>query len=224
MSDKPRILTYRELLEVQSSEINEPMLVVQEEAPEIVCQYGQFDMLPYTGERMLIRKTVLEKLRAAQNNLSKKAPGTFLKLVYAYRHPEVQKRYFEEVCKKLLRAEPNLDRQLLNEKAHLLIAVPKVAGHPTGGAVDVTLTRVGKDLDMGTAIADFSKPEVIPTFSDKINDLERENRMLLRAVMLEQEFAPFDGEWWHFCYGDREWAGYYRKIATLYEPIDIRLS
>jgi len=224
MTDKQRILTYRELLEVRTSEINEPMLVVQQEAPEIACQYCKFDMLSYTGEWMLLRKTVLEKLRAAQNNLAKKAPGTFLKLVYAYRHPEVQKRYFEEVSQELLRAEPTLNGQLLKEKAHLLIAVPEVAGHPTGGAVDVTLTRGGRELDMGTTIADFTKPEVIPTFSDQINDLQRENRMLLREIMLEQEFAPFDGEWWHFCYGDREWAGYYRKPAALYEPIDTRLS
>ena len=26
--------------------------------------------------------------------------------------------------------------------------------------------------------------------------------------MCQQEFAPFDGEWWHFCYGDKEWAFY----------------
>ena len=38
--------------------------------------------------------------------------------------------------------------------------------------------------------------------------------------MLEQEFAPYDGEWWHFSYGDREWAFYYKKEKALYKQVN----
>jgi D-alanyl-D-alanine dipeptidase len=31
---------------------------------------------------------------------------------------------------------------------------------------------------------------------------------------MRQGLAPFDGEWWHFSYGDREWAKYYEEEAA----------
>lgn len=40
--------------------------------------------------------------------------------------------------------------------------------------------------------------------------------MLLRDCMLRVGFAPFDGEYWHFSYGDREWAFLTGAPASLY--------
>ncbi len=37
--------------------------------------------------------------------------------------------------------------------------------------------------------------------------------------MLTAGFAPFDGEWWHFSFGDREWARFYGAENALYEQI-----
>ena len=37
--------------------------------------------------------------------------------------------------------------------------------------------------------------------------------------MVAEGFAPFDGEWWHFSYGDREWAAFYGLSQTLYAHI-----
>lgn len=95
---------------------------------------------------------------------------------------------------------------------HEKIAVPEVACHPTGGAVDVTIYDIEnqKELDFGSKIHDFSS-DICYTFYKNISDDEKENRMLLRRLMLNEGFAPYDGEWWHFSYGDREWAFYYKK-------------
>lgn len=104
---------------------------------------------------------------------------------------------------------------------HEKIAVPEVAGHPTGGAVDVTIYDMEnqKELDFGSKIHDFSS-DICYTFYKNISDDEKENRMLLRRLMLNEGFAPYDGEWWHFSYGDREWAFYYKKGECLYNVID----
>jgi D-alanyl-D-alanine dipeptidase len=37
--------------------------------------------------------------------------------------------------------------------------------------------------------------------------------------MVAAGFAPFYGEWWHFSYGDREWAAVYGEPAALYGPL-----
>ncbi len=47
---------------------------------------------------------------------------------------------------------------------------------------------------------------------------------MLRNVMVSVGFAPFDGEWWHFCYGDKEWAVYYNKPAACYAPIEFSVE
>ena len=43
--------------------------------------------------------------------------------------------------------------------------------------------------------------------------------MLLRKIMMQVGFAPYDAEWWHFSYGDREWAFYCKKPYALYDQI-----
>ena len=48
---------------------------------------------------------------------------------------------------------------------------------------------------------------------------QRSNRGLLQDAMVAAGFAPFYGEWWHFSYGDREWAAFYYRPAALYGPV-----
>jgi D-alanyl-D-alanine dipeptidase len=69
--------------------------------------------------------------------------------------------------------------------------------HNRGGAVDISLVDAnGKELDMGTSF-DFFGIEAshnYPKFSPKI----KENRELLKKIMIEKEFNSFDSEWWHY--------------------------
>jgi D-alanyl-D-alanine dipeptidase len=81
-----------------------------------------------------------------------------------------------------------------------------------------------KELDMGTSIADFSQGKKIWTFFPSISSETRENRWLLRRLLMREGFAPFDGEWWHFSYGDREWAKYYDKKEAIYDSIKLKLD
>jgi len=45
------------------------------------------------------------------------------------------------------------------------------------------------------------------------------NRQILRLWMMTAGFVPYDGEWWHFSYGDREWAKYYGMPNAIYNQI-----
>ena len=94
-----------------------------------------------------------------------------------------------------------------------------MAGHPTGEAIDLTITCDGKEVDMGGKIADFSVPELLPTYSQQITIEQSNWRIFLHDLMVAEGFAPFYGEWWHFSYGDREWAVFYEHPAAIYSPI-----
>lgn len=72
---------------------------------------------------------------------------------------------------------------------------------------------------MGTDYCEFTAGAKIETFSPEINDIERTNRLLLRAAMLGAGFMPFDGEWWHFMFNDKECACLTGQSYARYGPL-----
>ncbi len=209
-----KIIPYSSLVHVLVLECGEP-LVACNEVQEILWQYKKDDMKPYLGDLMLLRKGALQRLRKAARLLNRLRPGAQLSVAYAYRLLLIQEQYFWNQFKKFREQYPNESELEIRERTHMFCASPDVAGHPTGGAVDLTI--VG--LDMGSEIADFSS-SLIRTFHPDLTTQQRKNRALLRRVMMKAGFAPFDGEWWHFSFGDREWAAYYGKPCAIYSQID----
>jgi zinc D-Ala-D-Ala dipeptidase len=171
-------------------------------------------MYPYTGGTVYVRWSVLQKLREAVKLLKEYSESCQLEVVYGYRAIEVQRQLFEEQKERLKQQYPSED---LMAATHRVIAVPEVAGHPTGGAVDIQIIEHGRPLNMGTEIWEFV-PDAF-TFSPFVTKEEWANRQLLRRIMTAVGFAPFDGEWWHFSYGDKEWAKYYGERAAIYEQV-----
>lgn len=211
---------YKDLINIPTKDNGEDLVVVQQIVSDIKCEYEKDDMVGYLGEDMLVRRSIAEKLKQASVELKNDFPEYQYKLVYAYRHPDVQKRYFDIQIEKNKAMGVSDDK--IVAKAHMLVASPDVAGHPTGGAIDITITTKDGDLDMGTRIADFSDKEKINTFFDGLTTEQKVNRMILRKYLLKQGFAPFDFEWWHFSYGDRDWAFYYEKSCAIYNQIKIK--
>lgn len=80
----------------------------------------------------------------------------------------------------------------------------------------MTLTIDGEEISMGGKIADFNNPDLLPTFSQLISSEQSAWRLLLHDAMLAEGFAPYYGEWWHYSYGDREWAAFYGYSKTIY--------
>ncbi|MAG11370.1 MAG: hypothetical protein CMI52_01000 [Parcubacteria group bacterium] len=221
MSLQSQLLHYDDLVEIKARDNGEPILSVQKHIPEIICTYVKKDMLPLFGETMYARKGVVERLQQAQELLHQENSEAQLKLVYAYRHASIQEKYFNARTQEVRQIFPEADEEELIRQAHLLSASPDVAGHPTGGAIDATITSPDGDYDMGTKIADFSEYKKIRTFYEGLTKEQKNNRLLLRNILTDVGFAPFDGEWWHFSYGDKEWAAYYDHTTTLYDTVDL---
>ena len=220
MNTKSEILTYSEVAKVPLGENHEPLVNVTKYSKNIIAQYEKNDMVPIVGNAIFVRDSLARKLAQITEALQKKE-GYVLKVVYGYRHPRIQERYFQEQRAKLALSHASLSSNDLDALVHNFVAVPAVAGHPTGGAIDVTLMKTSGELvDMGTRIADYADPEKIKTFSKNITSDAAHRRMVLRDAMLAAGFAPFYGEWWHFSYGDREWACFYGKSKSLYTPIE----
>ncbi|TSA45438.1 hypothetical protein D4R52_02495 [bacterium] len=169
-----------------------------------------------------VRETVAEKLYATNIVCRSQRPKWQLFVTYGFRTLEIQERYFQSaqhnVRIKAREEHIKLTEREIVQEAHRRCADPRVAGHPTGGAVDVTIWDMerNKAVDMGGEIYDFG-PKSFFSCAD-LTDTQRRNRSYLRRLMMCVGFAPFDGEWWHFSFGDREWA-WYNHAVSFYGPL-----
>ena len=167
-------------------------------------------------QSVLVRESVSRKLQNIQKQLR---PNMKLLVVEGYRSLTYQEAYFLKELRNQLEEKPSWTLEAILEQTHQFVALPSVAGHPTGGAIDLTIICDGKEVDMGGKIADFSVPELLPTYSQQITIEQSNWRIFLHDLMVAEGFAPFYGEWWHFSYGDREWAAFYEQPAAIYSPI-----
>lgn len=215
-----RIPKIKNLKEIKKGEDGEKLVNLKKYCPNVICKYIKKDMLPITGDNIFVRKSVARKIYLANKNLNKRIKSFNLKVVFGYRYPDIQKKYFLKMKENIKKNNNNLTEEELNELTHSFVAKPEVSGHPCGAAIDLTIVdNNNEDVDMGTGIADFSKPEIIKTFSKKITKKQLDNRVLLLNLMTEQGFAPYLGEWWHFSYGDMEWACFYGEKSSIYSEI-----
>jgi D-alanyl-D-alanine dipeptidase len=127
----------------------------------------------------------------------------------AHKNPEILEKYVAPV--------PTSEREFL--------AMPPP--HTTGGAIDITLgDSVGRKLDLGAgfdefgpnAATDYYERSSLKMCSDVTDTLRRDLRRLLYFAMTGAGFAPYPFEYWHFEYGTRRHAAFYRKSVAAYGP------
>lgn len=129
------------------------------------------------AECFLRLKTVTALVEANKKFIKK---GYRIKLFDCYRPLDIQKRMWTIVSNPKYVADP-----------------AKGSIHNRGGAVDITLVdAAGNELDMGTGF-DFFGIEAGHGYS-KLSKEVKDNRLLLKNVMIASGFMPFDSEWWHY--------------------------
>ncbi len=214
--ERSKVVKYKDLISIKVNDCGEEMVFLKSVPGGYVK--GTTGMRRYLGQKILVRKSVAERLEKAQQILQKRNPEMSLYVTYGYRSYQVQtKRFLKYLKKQAALFYP--DPAELYEQIHRFIAVPTVAGHPTGGAVDIIITKDGESLDFGSAQYDYTNN--MCEYLNAPTPESFQNRKILREVMTKVGFAPFSGEWWHFSYGDREWACYYDKKEALYGQIHL---
>lgn len=217
---KNKITLYRDLIDIKVKECNEPFVEVRYDDVMFEYQDESKELNSLLNWKMILRERIRNMLIKVNSLLKEKSWNDSLEICILcwYRCFDIQKKLSNEVkiieLKKWIFRGNSID---LFEKVHTKIAVPEVAGHPTWWAVDVAIYDKSekKFLDFWTGLIDFSTDECF-TFSDNISKEAMENRVLLRNVMMEIWFAPYDWEWWHYSYWDVEWAYFYGEEESVY--------
>lgn len=210
-----KMVTYKKLTRIKQNDIGDKLIPLDKNLIMSAYKSEFNDMERVVGPAILVREKVAERLYQAQKLLKTGYPFLSLYVTYGYRSLEIQTNLFVKELRNntLFFSNP----EDLYEEIHRYVAVPNVAGHPTGGAIDVVLfdELTKKFADFGSQQYDFSNKRCY-VFSPSISKIGRDNRQVLRNTMMSVGFAPFDGEWWHFSFGDREWAYYYGKKQSIF--------
>ncbi len=215
-----KMSSYAEIASIPIEPVEEAMVPISRTDTLLATQV-ETSMLAITGADLYVRKTVAAMLESASAKLAALDNSLQLDVVYGYRHPAIQNANFNKLKARFAAEQPGLSEEALHHQAVRFIADLAIAGHPTGSSVDVRVLSHGEIVDMGTKNREFVPDTYV--FSPFISKQAWDNRQLLRQVMIGCGFAPYDGEWWHFSYGDREWAAYYNKPAAIYGPIEFEV-
>lgn len=141
----------------------------------------------YPTDKVYLRKIVAEKLSEV-NSYLKENYNYRIKIFDGFRPISVQKQMWE----------------IYPDSRY--VANPKTGSrHNRGAAVDITIIdSLGNELEMGTEYDNFTD-KAHYDYAD-LSDKVKENRKLLREVMIKFDFIPLETEWWHFDY--KGWKNY----------------
>lgn len=167
---------------------------------------------------ILLRKNVALKIY----RIAKQLPdGVYLKIYNAYRSRITIYNTWKEVVDEISRENPTMGRAEVLKLANFKASNPKsLGGHETGGAIDVALCNAnGIEFDYGTKY--HEKSPANKTKSKHLLKQHKENRKILLKVMKSQGFVNYPYEWWHFSYGDTNWAAYKgRRFGAIYDAAE----
>jgi D-alanyl-D-alanine dipeptidase len=132
----------------------------------------------YDCAACFLRLKTVNALIKANNEFVKK--GYKIKIFDCYRPLAIQKKMWELVPNPSYVADPS-----------------KGSIHNRGGAVDITLVYTsGKELDMGTPF-DYFGIEASHNYTNLSQEIKN-NRALLKTIMIKNGFNAFESEWWHY--------------------------
>ena len=120
----------------------------------------------------------------------------FIEWSYQPEDPVLQQRFY-----------PNMTKRQLFEQGYIATR----SSHMRGSTVELTLatqTEQGwQELDMGTEFDVFGI-SAAPDYA-ALSQTQRNNRLLLRSLMLQHNFHGFELEWWHFTLNNEPYHEHY---------------
>lgn len=172
-----------------------------------------------------IREGILKRLREAKNGLPK---GFNFKIWDGYRTLKVQKILYDDYYGRLKHEHPDFPHEKLCQMVEIFVSPsshnPKFpAPHNTGGAIDLTIVdSSGIELDMGTPFDEFTQRSFTNHFEKNTDNEAHKNRMMFKEIMEKAGFINYFEEWWHYSYGDQEWAKNSNQPKAIYGSMELQ--
>ncbi|MDQ5913898.1 MAG: zinc D-Ala-D-Ala dipeptidase [Patescibacteria group bacterium] len=170
-----------------------------------------------------VRSSVVDKLKKAESDI----PDRWILIVRAGHRPvAIQRALFTMVRDELRKVHSSLKEAELTELTREYVADPsqKASPHCVGSAIDIEAVDSvsGQLIDFGSPMNEDS--EISNLHSSLVSKDQYENRLKLLSLMLKVGFAPLQSEWWHYSYGDQNWAAFYSEPNSIYDTREIEVT
>lgn len=182
--------------------------------------------LPGAEIELYARPDVQAKLVEASHLLPE---GYKFVILDAWRAMETQQALFDQMRRFVARDFPEYTPEEIQTAALRIVALPsldpeKPSPHNTGGSIDLSIVdSQGRLLDMGSPFDDISERARTDFYEDAATTeaeiTARDNRRLLYQIMTSVGFTNYAEEWWHFDYGNQNWAWVSEQPNALYSSI-----
>lgn len=196
-------------------------VVLTDVVPDAIMEVRYYTLYNFIGDRVrgyeepvaLVTRETANALREVNKELL--LMGYTIKVFDAYR-PQMAVDHFVEWAKDLndVRMQSYFypEERKANLFAHGYIA--SRSGHSRGSTVDLTLydLRNQCDVDMGGTF-DYFGYRSHPDYPN-LTGQQKQNRQLLRSVMLKHGFRGIDTEWWHYTLNNEPYPGTYFNFAV----------
>ncbi len=178
------ISLYAEYKDSVDNDSLQVMVEVKRFAPSVEYDLRYATTNNFTGQKLyksrdktFLRLPVAKALKNVSDELATK--GYSLKIWDAYRPYAVTKKMWDLIHDDRYVADP-----------------AKGSGHNRGLAIDLTLMKDGKEVDMGTGFDNFTD-SAHRDFTALPEEILK-SRLLLQTVMEKHGFKGLATEWWHF--------------------------
>lgn len=197
--------------------------LIPEETPPAIATVSTDDgffINPIRNNDFRIRATVYEMLKDAKSRLP---AGYHLMVFETYRAFASQEKLWEKTNRHMREKFPDLQGDAFMQMCENFTACPYDgigSGHMAACAIDLSLCDAdGKEFYMGTKMHEMN--EKTKTDVQGLTDEEIERRRILKTAMEDAGLINYPPEWWHYSYGDHQWAWLVGKDTAYYGIIDI---
>lgn len=193
----------------------------------IICEPYFYNCgLKYALNDCLVRESVADMLVMVVDRLR---PSHTLRVFDGYRPVMVQQKLWEEYRILIESENPDFTNTDVDFFTSMFVDKPSVNTndpflHNTGGAVDLTICyRDGSPIEFGCDFDNHTQKAYSYYFEPayehgEYNSVAQYNRRLLYNAMTSVGFTNLPTEWWHFDYGNKNWA-YYTGKKPIYKGI-----
>ena len=167
-----------------------------------------------------VREEVWSKMKRIAEKVKKDGLG--IMVFSAYRSIESQESLWQDALVETRRKNPDIkDEQEIIRITEKFVARPENSPHCTGGSIDVVFYDLitGESLDFGTNEQN-KHTEVSYTDYPILSPEAKKNRSLLEQVFSDKGFTNYPLEWWHYSYGNHEWAAYSDRAVAKYGSVE----
>lgn len=165
--------------------------------------------------RLFARKSVAFKLIKALTILHNQKGNQFGFMIFdAHRPNQVQRKWFLAELDRCQKENPQLSLTQCTNQVKRWLSPGRIKSadspppHSTGGAIDLTVAQWNNrkitPLNMGSKYGEWTPKSW--AWNQAISSSAKKNRCLLFSLMKKVGLVNYEGEWWHFSFGDRFWA------------------